>query len=81
MLPPPPGLVPVVSKPPPGFTGIALNSNVVEPTVSVVNRLENLSCPIKGFRDSGRCFSVGSSAYRQHPPELNQTCLKVYKYM
>ncbi|XP_057202129.1 E3 ubiquitin-protein ligase ZNF598 [Triplophysa rosa] len=38
VLPPPPGLVPVVSKPPPGFTGIALNSNVVEPTVSAVNR-------------------------------------------
>ncbi|TRY59050.1 hypothetical protein DNTS_008376 [Danionella cerebrum] len=34
--PPPPGLGPAVSKPPPGFTGIALNSNVVveSPTVN-----------------------------------------------
>ncbi|XP_051572653.1 E3 ubiquitin-protein ligase ZNF598-like [Myxocyprinus asiaticus] len=36
--PPPPGLGPVVSKPPPGFTGIPLNSNVVEPAMSAVNR-------------------------------------------
>lgn len=38
--PPPPGLGSVVSKPPPGFTGIPLNSNVVESSVSDVNRLE-----------------------------------------
>ncbi|XP_026106206.1 E3 ubiquitin-protein ligase ZNF598 [Carassius auratus] len=34
--PPPPGLGPVVSKPPPGFTGVPLNSNVEE---SAVNRV------------------------------------------
>ncbi|KAL1278427.1 hypothetical protein QQF64_025100 [Cirrhinus molitorella] len=37
--PPPPGLGPVVSKPPPGFTGIPLNSNVVESSVPAVNRV------------------------------------------
>ncbi|XP_076865269.1 E3 ubiquitin-protein ligase ZNF598 isoform X2 [Brachyhypopomus gauderio] len=37
-LPPPPGLGPTVSKPPPGFTGVPLNSNVVEPTVPISNR-------------------------------------------
>ncbi|KAI4884012.1 hypothetical protein NFI96_019532 [Prochilodus magdalenae] len=36
--PPPPGLGPVVSKPPPGFTGVPLNSNVLEPTVPAFNR-------------------------------------------
>ncbi|XP_052405985.1 E3 ubiquitin-protein ligase ZNF598 [Carassius gibelio] len=36
--PPPPGLGPVASKPPPGFTGIPLNSNVVEPSMPAVNR-------------------------------------------
>jgi len=40
--PPPPGLGSVVSKPPPGFTGIPLNSNVVESSVSDVNRLEEV---------------------------------------
>ncbi|XP_051570930.1 E3 ubiquitin-protein ligase ZNF598-like [Myxocyprinus asiaticus] len=36
--PPPPGLGSVVSKPPPGFTGIPLNRNVLEPSMSAVNR-------------------------------------------
>ncbi|KAM3863677.1 E3 ubiquitin-protein ligase ZNF598 [Diretmus argenteus] len=36
--PPPPGLGSVPSKPPPGFTGIPLNSNVVEPTPPTLNR-------------------------------------------
>uniref|UniRef100_A0A3B5MI60 RING-type E3 ubiquitin transferase n=1 Tax=Xiphophorus couchianus TaxID=32473 RepID=A0A3B5MI60_9TELE len=35
MPPPPPGLGSSAPKPPPGFTGIALNSNVVEPAVSL----------------------------------------------
>lgn len=52
--PPPPGLGSVVSKPPPGFTGIPLNSNVVESSVSDVNRLEDVMrtligvCDVKG---------------------------------
>lgn len=47
--PPPPGLGSVVSKPPPGFTGIPLNSNVVESSVSDVNRLELIGvCDVKG---------------------------------
>ncbi|XP_049924264.1 E3 ubiquitin-protein ligase ZNF598 [Epinephelus moara] len=37
MPPPPPGLGISATKPPPGFTGIPLNSNVVEPAVSAVN--------------------------------------------
>lgn len=37
MPPPPPGLGISAPKPPPGFTGIPLNSNVVEPTPSAVN--------------------------------------------
>ncbi|XP_076020628.1 E3 ubiquitin-protein ligase ZNF598 [Genypterus blacodes] len=37
MPPPPPGLGPVSTKPPPGFTGIPLNSNVPEPSPSAVN--------------------------------------------
>ncbi|KAK3532491.1 hypothetical protein QTP86_018533 [Hemibagrus guttatus] len=36
--PPPPGLGPVISKPPPGFTGVPLNSNIAECTVPVFNR-------------------------------------------
>ncbi|NP_001028890.1 E3 ubiquitin-protein ligase ZNF598 [Danio rerio] len=36
--PPPPGLGPAVSKPPPGFTGVPLNSNVEDSSVSAVNR-------------------------------------------
>ncbi|KAF4074060.1 hypothetical protein AMELA_G00250320 [Ameiurus melas] len=36
--PPPPGLGPVISKPPPGFTGVPLNSNVAECTVPEFNR-------------------------------------------
>ncbi|XP_067275767.1 LOW QUALITY PROTEIN: E3 ubiquitin-protein ligase ZNF598 [Pseudorasbora parva] len=36
--PPPPGLGLAVSKPPPGFTGVPLNSNVVESSESAVNR-------------------------------------------
>uniref|UniRef100_A0A3Q2NXE1 RING-type E3 ubiquitin transferase n=1 Tax=Fundulus heteroclitus TaxID=8078 RepID=A0A3Q2NXE1_FUNHE len=35
MPPPPPGLGSSAPKPPPGFTGIPLNSNVVEPAVSL----------------------------------------------
>ncbi|XP_023149043.1 E3 ubiquitin-protein ligase ZNF598 isoform X1 [Amphiprion ocellaris] len=35
--PPPPGLGISAPKPPPGFTGIPLNSNVVEPSPSAVN--------------------------------------------
>lgn len=35
--PPPPGLGVSTPKPPPGFTGIPLNSNVVEPAPSAVN--------------------------------------------
>ncbi|XP_060921469.1 E3 ubiquitin-protein ligase ZNF598 [Labrus mixtus] len=35
--PPPPGLGVSATKPPPGFTGIPLNSNVVEPAPSAVN--------------------------------------------
>lgn len=35
--PPPPGLGISATKPPPGFTGIPLNSNVVEPAPSAVN--------------------------------------------
>ncbi|XP_070779269.1 E3 ubiquitin-protein ligase ZNF598 isoform X2 [Enoplosus armatus] len=35
--PPPPGLGISATKPPPGFTGIPLNSNVVEPVPSAVN--------------------------------------------
>lgn len=34
---PPPGLGISATKPPPGFTGIPLNSNVVEPAPSAVN--------------------------------------------
>ncbi|XP_068560553.1 E3 ubiquitin-protein ligase ZNF598 [Cebidichthys violaceus] len=37
MPPPPPGLGISAPKPPPGFTGIPLNSNVVEPAPSAVN--------------------------------------------
>ncbi|XP_059203820.1 E3 ubiquitin-protein ligase ZNF598 [Centropristis striata] len=37
MPPPPPGLGVSATKPPPGFTGIPLNSNVVEPAPSAVN--------------------------------------------
>ncbi|KAM6914521.1 E3 ubiquitin-protein ligase ZNF598 [Lycodopsis pacificus] len=37
MPPPPPGLGISAPKPPPGFTGIPLNSNVVEPASSAVN--------------------------------------------
>uniref|UniRef100_A0A8C2PXN2 RING-type E3 ubiquitin transferase n=2 Tax=Cyprinus carpio TaxID=7962 RepID=A0A8C2PXN2_CYPCA len=37
--PPPPGLGPAVSKPPPGFTGIPLNSNVEESSMPAVNRV------------------------------------------
>ncbi|XP_029293429.1 E3 ubiquitin-protein ligase ZNF598 [Cottoperca gobio] len=37
MPPPPPGLGISTTKPPPGFTGIPLNSNVVEPAPSAVN--------------------------------------------
>ncbi|MBN3306820.1 ZN598 ligase, partial [Amia calva] len=33
---PPPGLVAPISKPPPGFTGIPLNANVLEPTIPAV---------------------------------------------
>ncbi|XP_066530347.1 E3 ubiquitin-protein ligase ZNF598 [Hoplias malabaricus] len=40
--PPPPGLGPVFSKPPPGFTGVPLNSNVVETSVPVINRPASL---------------------------------------
>ncbi|KAF7691110.1 E3 ubiquitin-protein ligase ZNF598 isoform X1 [Silurus meridionalis] len=36
--PPPPGLVPTISKPPPGFTGVPLNSNLAERAVPVFNR-------------------------------------------
>ncbi|KAK2833705.1 hypothetical protein Q5P01_017594 [Channa striata] len=35
--PPPPGLGTLAPKPPPGFTGIPLNSNVVEPALSAGN--------------------------------------------
>ncbi|XP_035037666.2 E3 ubiquitin-protein ligase ZNF598 [Hippoglossus stenolepis] len=43
MPPPPPGLGLSGPKPPPGFTGIPLNSNVVEPAPSAVNLLPKLS--------------------------------------
>lgn len=36
--PPPPGLGTVAAKPPPGFTRIPLNSNVVEPTPTTLNQ-------------------------------------------
>lgn len=42
--PPPPGLGPVISKPPPGFTGVPLNSNVAECTVPALNRLAGMKC-------------------------------------
>lgn len=51
--PPPPGLGPVVSKPPPGFTGIPLNSNVVESSIPAVNRLETVICAVICVRDVG----------------------------
>ncbi len=44
--PPPPGLGPVVSKPPPGFTGVPLNSNVVESSMPAGNRLETVICAV-----------------------------------
>lgn len=40
---PPPGLGPVVSKPPPGFTGVPLNSNVAECIVPF-NRSAGMTC-------------------------------------
>ncbi|KAM4635629.1 E3 ubiquitin-protein ligase ZNF598 isoform 1-T1 [Polymixia lowei] len=43
MPPPPPGLGSVPSKPPPGFTGIPLNSNVVEPVAPTFNRTPQLA--------------------------------------
>lgn len=42
--PPPPGLGPVISKPPPGFTGVPLNSNVTECTGPVLNRSAGMKC-------------------------------------
>lgn len=42
--PPPPGLGPAISKPPPGFTGVQLNSNVAECTVTAFNRLAGMKC-------------------------------------
>ncbi|XP_029913966.1 E3 ubiquitin-protein ligase ZNF598 isoform X2 [Myripristis murdjan] len=41
--PPPPGLANVPSKPPPGFTGIPLNSNVLEPVPFAANRPTQLA--------------------------------------
>lgn len=51
--PPPPGLGPVVSKPPPGFTGVPLNSNVVESSMPVDNRLETVICAVIRVHDVG----------------------------
>uniref|UniRef100_A0A3Q1HJD2 RING-type E3 ubiquitin transferase n=2 Tax=Anabas testudineus TaxID=64144 RepID=A0A3Q1HJD2_ANATE len=47
MPPPPPGLGVSAPKPPPGFTGIPINSNVVEPPPSGVNHTPKLS--ISGY--------------------------------
>ncbi|XP_060696910.1 E3 ubiquitin-protein ligase ZNF598 isoform X1 [Hemiscyllium ocellatum] len=49
-LPPPPGLTAPVSKPPPGFTGVPLNSNISEPMIPAPKQSSNVYLLPENFK-------------------------------